>query len=136
MEESRSLDEERARIYELVKQTMGDNFGQPFVPFALYHRDLDRILVVTRDCSHTEIQVNDFLTLMEDNYPEEGEQKECGFVVECARGLCRISGLPYPGFEVKKLLDFIESQFPHHSSQAGIARGILGVLKSPEVELL
>ncbi|MDP3963348.1 MAG: hypothetical protein Q8Q39_02520 [bacterium] len=64
-----------------------DAIGE-FRPFAIYNNRLDHILVQTKDCSMTEVRINGCLTLLEDNYSQEGEANLVGFLIEGASRLC------------------------------------------------
>lgn len=78
-------------------QDIGDNirqlFGEDqdeFRPFAYFNVVLDRLGIITRDCSVLEIARGP-LILFEDNYPEDGGQKYVGIALD---GASRITGLP------------------------------------------
>lgn len=85
------------RLNELVREALGDNADKPFRPFAIYDGQLDRILVQIRDCSVTEKSINEVLTLLEDNYPEDSEDRYAGLAVECARQFLIKHRFPYRG---------------------------------------
>jgi hypothetical protein len=89
MSDERPLSEDARRMRELIREVMGDRVDQPFVPFAIYRKDLDRVDVVLRDCSVCELHVGGLLILLQANHPKEGDELFVGFAVECVSLLQR-----------------------------------------------
>ena len=63
-----------------------------FRPCAWFDSSLDCIRIVVRDCSHSEIRINHFLTVLEANYSVEPEY--VGFTLKGVRHLCKEHGIP------------------------------------------
>ena len=58
---------------------------KPSRPIAFYDKKRDAIVFQLRDCSVSEHELNeDPIILLEDNHPEEGQQRFIGFVLEHA----------------------------------------------------
>src|SRR5690349_16367339 len=93
-DDSVPLSEQERRLAELVLAFMGDRIHEPFEPFVTYDRPMDRIWVLTRDCSICEVSVGGVLILLENNYPEEGQEKCVGFAIEPAQRFYRQRNLP------------------------------------------
>ncbi len=97
---------------------MGDlirQWGKPadFHPFAYYHRDLDFIYIMVRDCSVTEVRINEILDILEANHPEEGRPKYVGFMINSARRFCLKYGLGFEGeVDLVKLVDKVMKIYP------------------------
>ena len=127
------MSEEELRLAELVRAALGDRADKPFQPFALYHKELDQIWVQIRDASALHVWVNGVLTLIEDNYPEEGEDKDIGFTLDPVQRLCRHYGLSTEQVEIRQLLDAFVKEFPEHSVQVDTARKILEQVESTTV---
>lgn len=53
----------------------------PFKPCAEYHKTLDMILVSLRDCSVTSVPMSDYIEVLLDNHPENGESEFAGFSI-------------------------------------------------------
>ena len=65
-----------------------------FRPYAVFDEPLDCIRVVVRDCSVTEIRINDALTVLEANYPEVQDASEIvGFTIKGVAHLCQTHGI-------------------------------------------
>ena len=62
-----------------------------FRPCAWFDSPLDCIRIVVRDCSHSEIRINRFLTVLEANYSNEPEY--IGFTLKGMRHLCKEHGI-------------------------------------------
>lgn len=99
------------RLNKLIRDAMGDRI-EPFKAFLIYERGLDRIWVQVRDCSVTE-KTSGLLTIMEDNYPEEGQEKYVGFAIECAVEFSKRYGYPLRDKEdIRAMLEGIFDLFP------------------------
>jgi hypothetical protein len=130
-------------LEKLIRQAMID-FGvdpdKPFEPCALYFKDSDRILVLTRDCSKTEYTKNNNLYVYKDNYPDESEDIWVGFAVEPALAICRHNGLAFEDtLNLEDLLNLLEKLFREISSDAlghlQIARRIIREFNIKEVKI-
>jgi len=88
-----------ALLSQLVRDLIPESLGE-FKPFAFYQEQMDRIQVVTADCSVTEITITNNLSLLQRNHTEYGQLTYVGFVLEGARHFCRTNDLPFEG-EVK-----------------------------------
>jgi hypothetical protein len=90
--------------------------GKPgrFRPCEFFDDRLDCIRVIARDCSVLETRVNQFITVLEDNYyPESGEKRYVGFTIKGARHFCQEHNfdLSTP-IDMSALLDAILASFP------------------------
>jgi hypothetical protein len=63
-----------------------------FHPSAILNVPLDCIRVIVRDCSFTEIRIDDRITVLEDNYPQAWCQEYVGFTIKGARHFCQQQG--------------------------------------------
>lgn len=79
------------KVGELVRGTFGGESGD-FRPCALFDEPLDCIRVIVRDCSFTEIRIDDRITVLEDNYCAVGGKKYVGFTIKGARHFCQERG--------------------------------------------
>ncbi|MEQ1842749.1 MAG: hypothetical protein ABL994_20300 [Verrucomicrobiales bacterium] len=96
-----------------VNELFGGFPDRPPVPFAHFvpHRDCIRIII--RDCSYCEHRLNAHLTLIIDNYPEEGQKPIVGLVVKGVRLFFESLGLPgNRAVRVAEVLDCIAKQSP------------------------
>ncbi len=101
------------RLETLIRSSWADPTGA-FRPFALFDASLDCIRVVIRDCSATEVRVNERITILEDQYysPARG-RKYVGFTIKGAKHFCHEQGLSldYP-IRLTEILDRIVAMFP------------------------
>jgi hypothetical protein len=79
------------QVGALVRETFASESGE-FHPCALFDEPLDCIRVITRDCSFTEIRIDDRITVLEDNYCPIGGKKYVGFTIKGARHFCQERG--------------------------------------------
>ncbi len=75
----------------------------PFKQRAYYDKHLDCIRVVIRECSVCEHRLTAIMTVLEDNYPEPGQQPFVGFVIKGVEHLFKELELSLEG-----VLPFIE----------------------------
>ena len=75
----------------LVKDTFASESGE-FRACAIFDEPLDCIRVFARDCSFTEIRIDDRITVLEDNYCPVGGKKYVGFTIKGARHFCQSLG--------------------------------------------
>jgi hypothetical protein len=86
-----------------------------FKPVAYYDERLDCIRVITRDCSVSEIRVDAFLTLAEDNHPASGANvldRYVGFTVKCVHEILHKPNHPPKSIELGRLLSKIVDDLP------------------------
>lgn len=84
-----------------------------FSPLAYYDKHLDCIRVEIRDCSVTEIRLDKLFTLLEDNYPEAGQDPYVGFTIKGVQHLFAQLNLPLDGvWKVADLLQEIVTKHP------------------------
>ena len=128
--------EEQIRMGDLVRSHFPGGKVE-FSPFALYPDTLDRIWVLTRDCSHTEVPVNEILTLMIDNYPASREVQEdpcIGFAIESAYAVCKSLNLINGEFvDLHEVLSALLVQFPRSAVEIQRAHNLLTRLPSLSV---
>lgn len=125
----------REEMRDLIVEFFG---GEPpeFRPVAFWHRELDTIIVVVRDCSTCHVRINDGLTLMEDNYPELGENKYAGFEVHATPKFYESEGLLSDGkVELNRVLDMLTRRFQNNLPEVGICRRFLDSLETTTIEL-
>ena len=82
--------------------------GSPaFRPHAVFDERLDCIRIVARDCSIVETRVNQYVTILEDNYyPTSDGSKYVGLTIKGARHFCEQTGLHLgTPIKVSQLLD-------------------------------
>ncbi|SRR6266446_1531766 len=60
-----------------------------FKPVAYFDEELDCVRVIIRDCSVTEVRINEHLTIAEDNYPTNPADRYVGFTVKGVRHFLR-----------------------------------------------
>lgn len=101
-----------------------------FRPFAVFDEPLDCIRVITRDCSVTEIRVDDFLTVLEANYPVSGAAEYIGFTIKGVAHLCQTHGIPSNG--PWKLADFLDAIMK--ASNEPVARPVVQKVARPIIE--
>jgi hypothetical protein len=127
-------------LTRLVKEAIGDQADKPFEPCIVYYPELDRIEVLTHDCSYAWIDVvMNIFEIFQDNYPEDREEgvlEEVGFAIWPAKRMCRYYGLSTDWADIKQLLDALETDFPWIGPQILIARQLLEQLDSTEVDLV
>ena len=96
----------------IIKTTFSEDLNE-FRACAFFDRRLDCIRVFTRDCSVTEERINDWLTVLVDNYPPPGTNKFVGFTIKGVRHFCREYGLRTLGpISVSTLLDALIASSP------------------------
>jgi len=77
---------EEEKLTSLVRESFRESGA--FHPCAVFDEPLDCIRVFTRDCSFTEIRIDDRITVLEDNYCASGAEKYVGFTIKGARHFC------------------------------------------------
>lgn len=116
-------------IGALVRDTFAGATGE-FRPCAFFDDRLDCIRVIARDCSVLETRINQYLTVLEDNYYQESDRSPyVGFTIKGARHFCSEYGfdLNYP-INISELLDAILKAFPDLAVELfvnGIARPLV-----------
>lgn len=67
-----------------------------FTPHAYYIKDLDKLIVVTEDCSAVEVAICDTLISLRCRTHEEyGKRNHVGFEVDCIQRFCRINKIRF-----------------------------------------
>jgi len=113
--------EPESTLTESVREALKD--AQPFRPLASFDPNIDRITVLVRDCSITEVSNRrSFLTLFKDNH-EEGY---AGFAIDFAYLLCLKNDLIGDDeiVSLSKALDMIAGASPEDKDACAIAQGI------------
>jgi hypothetical protein len=122
-----------------IKATFAAEDMKEFRPCAFFDRRLDCIRVFTRDCSVTEERINDWLTVLVDNYPPPGVNKFVGFTIKGVRHFCQEYGLrQYGPIRVSALLDALIASSPDAIVEIVVnqfARPMIEKEKLDEVEL-
>lgn len=79
----------------------------------MFDPHMDCIRVLIRDCSFFERRVSDWITLVYDNYPEEGQSPLVGVVIKGMHYLMRQLNLPTGRvIRITKLLNQVVREFP------------------------
>ena len=97
---------------ESVSAFVRNNVSATFKPVAYYDEELDCIRVITRDCSVTEVRINEFLTIAEDNYPQNPSDKYVGFTVKGVRYFIRSKTVKPEFVEVREFLEQMLADLP------------------------
>lgn len=127
------------QIATQVREAFGGRIGK-FRPCAFFDDRLDCIRVIARDCSVLETRINKVVTVLEDNYYSDSDEKQyIGFTLKGARHFCRQHGfdLSTP-IEIGALLDAIVRSFPDVAIQLfvnAIARPLVKAEKIKQVEV-
>jgi hypothetical protein len=127
------------QIATQVREAFGGKPGK-FRPCAFFDDRLDCIRVIARDCSILETRINQYITVLEDNYyPESGSEPYVGFTIKGARHFCREHGLSLSApIRMSSLLDAILAGFPEPVVQLfvkGVARPLVEEKKIKQVEV-
>lgn len=80
--------EEARELAELVRAVVGDG---PFRPFAVFDKELDRVVVQWRDCSVVEVEIAPELARYDDMHA--GERECVGFEIRGVGFWCRTYGV-------------------------------------------
>lgn len=100
-----------------------ENPIKTFSPLAYYDKHLDCIRVKIRDCSVTETRLDRVFTIIEDNYPEPGQDKYVGFTIKGVQHLFKRLGIPLGGvLKITDLLNQIVAQCPQEIMSAALAQ--------------
>jgi len=131
----KNADEIRAQVQSALAE-----HGGTFRPCAYFDVRLDCIRVVTRDCSIMETRINEVLTVLEDNYYQESNQRRyIGFTIKGAAHFCKERGLDISvPIDISELLDAILASFPSKMVELavdGIARPIVEDERIDQVDL-
>ncbi len=116
---------------------------KPFKPIAYFDSVRDAIVFQTIDCSITEHQIGTIgVILLEDNHPEEGQEKYIGFTIEGVTVLMRnlilmgSSGLtPISELKLIDLLSEIFKKYPDPVTEEALAQ-FVPFLKKTELEII
>ena len=87
-----------------------------FRPCAWFDAPLDCIRIIVRDCSYSEIRINQFLTLLEENYPATQDEPEyVGFTLKGVKHLCKTHGIPLDApVKLADIFDLVLSESEPH----------------------
>jgi hypothetical protein len=106
-----------------------------FAPIAYYDKHLDCIRVEIRDCSVTEHRCGEHLTVLEDNYPKEGQMKYVGFAIKGVRHVFETLEVPLEGIQlVVDFLDKIVRMYPSELVSEALV-GIMPILRETELRV-
>jgi len=109
-----------------------------FSPLAYYDKHLDCIRVIIRECSVTEHRLTAVMTVLEDNYPDDGQQPYVGFVIKGVQHLFESMNLPLDGvMRVTDLFHRIATTCPDQLVDSVLApyQSLLQVLQETELEV-
>jgi hypothetical protein len=111
---------------------------QPFKQHAYYDKHLDCIRVLIRECSVCEHRLTAVMTVLEDNYPEQGQQAYVGFVIKGVEHLFETLGLPLEG--VLPFIDLFDRMAALHGEELTASvlepyQELLQVLKEIELKV-
>jgi hypothetical protein len=125
-------------ITQQVREAAAGN-SRSFRPCAYFDDSLDCIRVITRDCSILETRINQYMTVLEDNYEKADDQKYVGFTVKGARHFCQEHGfdLSVP-VNIGKVLDQIFASSPEPAVQMSIrlvARPLIKMVTPQDVTI-
>lgn len=102
------------QVEQLVRGAVSQDSNE-FRPCAFFDHRLDCIRVIARDCSVCEERINEWITVLVDNYYNErpGKVKYVGFTIKGARHFCRERGLDLSApIKMTPLLDAILASWP------------------------
>jgi len=110
----------------------------PFKQRAYYDKHLDCIRVVIRECSLCEHRLTAIMTVLEDNYPEPGQQPFVGFVIKGVEHLFESLQLPLEG--VLPFIELFDRMAALHGAELTATvlepyQGLLQVLKDIELNV-
>ncbi len=110
----------------------------PFKQRAYYDQHLDCIRVVIRECSFCEHRLTAIMTVLEDNYPEPGQQPFVGFEIKGVEHLFESLQLPLEG--VLPFIELFEKMAELHGEELTATvlapyQGLLQVLKDIELKV-
>ncbi len=110
----------------------------PFKQRAYYDQHLDCIRVVIRECSFCEHRLTAIMTVLEDNYPEPGQQPFVGFVIKGVEHLFESLQLPLEG--VLPFIELFDRMAALHGAELTATvlepyQGLLQVLKDIELNV-
>lgn len=133
-----------ANVVSMNRQTglLGDLLSQfplaKFSPLAYYDKHLDCIRVVIRECSVTEHRLTAAVTVLEDNYPDDGQQQYVGFVIKGVQHLFDANQVPVDGvMRVTEILNLLARATPEPLVDVVLKpyRSLLDVLRETELEV-
>jgi len=110
----------------------------PFKQRAYYDQHLDCIRVVIRECSFCEHRLTAIMTVLEDNYPEPGQQPFVGFEIKGVEHLFESLQLPLEG--VLPFIELFEKMAELHGEELTATvlepyQGLLKILKEIELKV-
>ncbi len=105
-------------VTKAMAQFFTDNPPKAFKPCAYYDKHLDSIRVQVKDCSFTEIRLNELFTIYRANHTKSGEYM--GFSIKGIRHLLVKSGFPKAKqgpFMLAEILDHIIKARPEFAGR-------------------
>lgn len=119
-----------------VRSAFSDQQGE-FRPYAIFDEALDCIRVITRDCSATEVRINNLITILEDNYPQAGLDLCVGFTIKGAKHFCSKNGVPFEkAVRLTDLLDAIVRVSPDALVRLVVSNIVRPLAKGNDVEVV
>lgn len=84
-----------------------------FRAFAFYDKHMDCIRIELRDCSMCERRLDEFVTVLYDNYPEANQHDRAGLMIKGVKHLFKEVGLPVEGIlRITLILDKLAQRYP------------------------
>lgn len=84
-----------------------------FVPLAYYEKHMDCIRIELRDCSLSEERMDELLTVLYDNHPQDDRSPVAGLMIKGVKHFFKKHGLPLEGIVlVTEILDRIVKEMP------------------------
>jgi hypothetical protein len=125
-----------AEIAEQVRLAVGGKFSR-FHPCAYFDESLDCIRVIARDCSILETRINEYITVLEDNYEGSDDKKYVGFTVKGARHFCQEHGIDLNApVSIGNVLDTILANSPEPAVQMTIRLVARPLLKRERIKVV
>jgi hypothetical protein len=108
-----------------------------FKPVAYYDKHMDCIRIELRDCSITEIRVDQMLTLLRDNDPSPEQSPLAGVMIKGVKHLFKKWGLPLEGvLLVTTIVDRLLQELPIDSENIQVKHDVQRVnLVAADIEL-
>lgn len=86
-----------SQIANQIIEALGTEGLRPFTPVAYFDSHMDCIRIELRDCSFTEERLNQYITLLEDNYPAPSRMAVAGLMIKGIRHIFKQCGWPLAG---------------------------------------
>jgi hypothetical protein len=97
-----------------LESVLGTKALKPFRPLAYYDRHMDCIRIELRDCSITEKRIDEKITVLLDNFPDQNQSPIAGLMIKGVKHyLFKELGLPVEGILfVTSILDKLTKLYP------------------------